>query len=77
MRSGKPGQMDRKELLFPGRGTRYLQGRNGARFIEQYRIANCVCVAPKKTNSPLVIDSNAVLAFPIVFKPFKAISRQG
>src|ERR1700693_5299212 len=37
----------------------------------------CVCVSPKKTNSPLVIDSNAVLAFPIVFKPLKAISRQG
>src|ERR1700692_3287912 len=36
-----------------------------------------VCVSPKKTNSPLVIDSNAVLAFPIVFKPLKAISRQG
>ena len=37
----------------------------------------CVCVSPKKTNSPLVIDSNAVLAFPVVFKPLKAISRQG
>jgi hypothetical protein len=37
----------------------------------------CVCVSPKKTNSPLVIDSNAVLAFPILFKPLKAISRQG
>jgi hypothetical protein len=36
----------------------------------------CVCVSPKKTNSPLVIDSNAVLAFPVVFKPLKAISRQ-
>jgi hypothetical protein len=37
----------------------------------------CVCVSPKKTNSPLVIDSNAVLAFPVVFKPLKVISRQG
>jgi len=37
----------------------------------------CVCVSPKKTNSPLVIDSNAILAFPVVFKPLKAISRQG
>jgi hypothetical protein len=37
----------------------------------------CVCVSPEEANSPLVIDSNAVLAFPVVFKPLKAISRQG
>src|SRR5271157_2320100 len=36
-----------------------------------------VRVSPEETNSPLIIDSNAVLAFPVFFKPFKAISRQG
>ena len=32
-------------------------------------------LAPAKTNSPLVVDANAVLAFPITFQRFKPIRR--
>src|ERR1700730_7938700 len=35
-----------------------------------------VRVSPEETNSPLVIDSNTLLALPVIFKPLKAISRQ-
>ena len=31
--------------------------------------------APAKTNSPLVVNANAVLAFPITFQRFKPIRR--
>ena len=31
--------------------------------------------APTKTNSPLVVNANAMLAFPIAFKRFKPIRR--
>ena len=31
--------------------------------------------APAKTNSPLVVDANAVLAFPIALQRFKPICR--
>src|SRR5689334_13617564 len=32
--------------------------------------------APRKTNTPLVIDADAVLALPITFKPLQSVSRQ-
>jgi hypothetical protein len=34
-----------------------------------------VAIFPIKTYSPLIIDSDAVLAFPIAMQPFQAIAR--
>jgi hypothetical protein len=45
----------------PRRGTRYLQDRNGARFIQRHRIASCVCDAlcslnPSTCNLPFLLE---------------------
>jgi len=37
--------------------------------------AKGVAIFPIKTDSPLIIDSDAVLAFPIAMQPFQAIAR--
>ncbi len=42
--------------------------------IIHYFHVKCIATAPNKTQSPLVVDSNTVLAFPITVQFFQSIS---